>query len=270
MKEMIIINLLSLFYILISNINLAQAKPFEIKIIPDSNDNATAAFVSLDELTNIDFLYFKFDLKDHNEFKQRKKDETYFKIKTELSLSERDFRHIFLDKILEEVKLTDLEDKNQIIWKYSSLLSKEKTGNEYNYYILINKLGRKIKGNTLIIRIPVLKSKGQITIENLYTLPEEILEKKNKIDNINIWPKNKFNNNSINEEINNKKNENNKSWLYDNNRKIHKGNVIHRRYAIQIFLLGMILGIIWICLFILFCWTNCRKNEQFQKIRDIE
>lgn len=270
MKEMININLLSLFYTLISIIIITQTTSFEIIIIPDASHNATAAFASLDELKNIDFLFFKFDLKYHNQVNQNKKDEVYFKITTELSLSGRDFRHIFLDKILEEVNSTDLDDNNHIVWKYGSLLSKEKTGNDYNYYIHIKKFGVKIKGNTLIIRIPILKNEGQITIENLFSLPEEILEKENKIENINIWPKNNSNKNSINQVMNSNGIDENQSRFHDYNRKGYKDDIIHHRNPIYRVLLGIILGIIWICIFILYLWTNWRKNNQFETIRNFD
>ena len=57
-----------------------------------------------------------------------------------------------------------------ISWKNSFLIDTKINGNKYNYYIQVNKFGGKNKLNTLVMRIPILKDDGFITIANLNAL----------------------------------------------------------------------------------------------------
>ena len=281
--------LLNLSLILIS-INIIS--PSEIKIIPDANLNATSAFASLQDIEKPDFLYFTFDFNYHNNIPNKEKDEAYFKITTELFLTYRDFQFTFLEKKQEEVILEDLVPQEKyIFWKYAYLISNEKDNNEYNYYLQINRRVDKNTKNTLVLKIPVDKKEGQITVENLFSLPEEVLEKKNTFKNVNNWPKYNINENKddkyhhrteYNEYKNNIYNKPEKTLHnyngynnYDNN--YHQKNKIfyppknHRyhwyygyyRIFYSLFLyLGIILFNIWVAIFILYCIVNRRKKPQ--------
>ena len=181
--------LLVLFILLISIYN---ASPSEIKIIPDANLNATAAFVLLEDLEKLGFLYFSFDFNYHNQVPQKIKDVAFFKITTELKLSHLDLRYIFLEKKQEDINSTDIAlvlHKSKYAWKSALLFSKEKVDNEYNYYIQINRIEENKDKNTLILSIPVFKKEGQLTVENLFSFPEEVEKKINEIKNLNVGPK---------------------------------------------------------------------------------
>ena len=64
MKEMFNINFIIFFLYLFISFSITKQSPsFEINIIPDANQNAPAAFVSLDDLEKTEkkiYLYFKF------------------------------------------------------------------------------------------------------------------------------------------------------------------------------------------------------------------
>lgn len=228
-----------------------QSSNFDIKIIPDANLNATAAFASLED-SNDEFLYFSYDFNYHNQVSERDKDVSFFKITTGLNFSLKDINYLLVDKRQEEINSTYFDSNNKIFWKPCYLISTEKIFNEYNYYIQINKLGE--NKNTLILRIPILKKVGDITIENVYsnTLPEEILDKANKYKNINNWP------------IKKDKNEMN---IYKDD-KIHAPHNIenhhyyHKELCIIFVFFGIILGLIWMKVLIFYCIFNKRiKNN---------
>ena len=169
--------LLFTFFLFISIKKRVQSSSIVIKIIPDAYLNATAAFASFDDYKDSDYLYFSYDFNYHNLVNPKELDQAYFKITSEQLFFNREFKYIILDKKQEEVTPADLFPKNNIVWKpcFSITL---KVGNEYNYYINIHRiLAENNKKNTLIFKIPV-KEKGQIEIENLFTFPEEIREKK--------------------------------------------------------------------------------------------
>ena len=266
--------LLSLLFTLTNN----QLTDFQIKMIPDAYMNATASFVSLDIVEKTDFLYFSYDFDYHNQVNQEQKDIAYFKISTELILSSWDIKFAFLNKSQEEVNSTDLNDLKYKSWKNIFLFEKEKTVNEYNYYIQINKYGRK---NTLILRIPFLKNEGQITIENLYSLPDDILNKFTKINNMNYngWPQNNehshWNENHKHHEKDRMKGRPYNDYDYTSypNTLYHHQNGLgykhyshHRNICWVCFhacsvLLGYIFFHIWIIIFILYCIINRKKNN---------
>ena len=282
--------LLNLSLILIS-INIIS--PSEIKIIPDANLNATSAFASLQDIEKPDFLYFTFDFNYHNNIPNKEKDEAYFKITTELFLTYRDFKYTFLEKKQEEVISEDLDPQEKyIFWKYAYLISNEQDNNEYNYYLQINRRVDKNTKNTLVLKIPVDKKEGQITVENLFSLPEEVLEKKNKFKNVNNLPKYNINENADdkyhhhrneydeykNNKIYNKPEKNppiyNGYNHYDNyhhtkkvfyppkNHRYHWYYGYYRILYSLFFILGIILFNIWIAIFILYCIVNRRKKPQ--------
>ena len=277
-------DLLFLFILLISIYNVS---PFEIKIIPDANHNATAAFVLLEDLEKLGFLYFSFDFNYHNQVPQKIKDVAFFKITTELELFDLDFQYIFSEKNLEDINsanlLLDLR-KNNNFWKYSLLFSKEKVNNEYNYYIQINRFVE-TKAKTLILRIPVAKKEGQLTIENLMSFPKEVEKKVNEIKNHHFRPKIEHNLGKNNMDIleDDKRYHYNKYhdnyYKYHSIRPNHNGQYYthihflkphkHYRYGkniriirIVLFTLGSILSQIWIVIFVLYCLVNRKKKEQ--------
>lgn len=278
MKNLINYNILLLSFLLFALTN-NQLTTFQIKMIPDAYMNATASFVSLDSVEKTSFLYFTYDFDYHNQVNPDQKDIAYFKISTELILSSWDIKFTFLNKSQEEVNSTDLNDLKNKYWKNIFLFEKEKTLNEYNYYIQINKFGKR---KTLIFRIPVLKNEGQITIENLYSLPDDILNKFTKINNMNYngWPQNTehshwnennkhyYEKNKMN--LNHYKGHNYNSYpytLYHSKKGLGYKHYSHHRNIFWVcfqacsIILGYVFFQIWIIIFILYCIVNIKKNN---------
>ena len=159
------------FLLLISINNTIQS---DIHYIADASMNATAAFVMLEGLEKNDYVYFSFDLAYHNEHFPKQNDVVYFEISTEMKLSFSDFNHAFLNK--EWTGLAKEDFGESITWKNSFLIATKKNGNDYYYYIQVNKFGGKNKLNTLVLRIPVLSNEGFLAISNIKELPENILD----------------------------------------------------------------------------------------------
>lgn len=255
-----------LLFLLLLLISIKAISPFDIKIIPDAYHNATPALVLLDSLpNNTDFLYFSFDFNYHNQNPQKLKNEAYFKIETPLLLSLSDIRYIFLDKKQEELNSTDLDFPilNRI-WKFAYLIGKEKNlYNEYNYYVQIHKFEE--EKNTLILKLPATKKEGQISIENIISLPEEILEKKNKFKNFNNWPKNNPHFHNSNENHNNGIYKDNQieeiNPPYKGHHRYHYHYHYHHHWMIFQGILGIILLNVWFIIFILYCFVNKRKKS---------
>ena len=273
MKEMPSINiLLSILYLFIS-FNISKESPSsEIKIIPDAYQNATAAFVLLDDLeeeTKDFYLYFKFDFDYHSQITQNRKNKAFFKLTTEFELSPFQIQGIFLDKALEEVKLADIYNNGH--WKQIPYTFREQIYNEYNYYFIIyNKHHEYEEDNnrkTLIFRILINKKQGQLTLENLLTLPEIVLESL----------KNKKNNNLREQNYHHwqqdpNKNYNNYNYNYDyyhNNYYDRKHEALHKyyyrnRYYFDIIncciFLGFLLGNIWFVILVLYFLVNRKKK----------
>jgi hypothetical protein len=296
MKNQIKLNIYLFFLLLL--ISIKNSDQAEIKMIPDAYMNATAAFVALDSLEKSPFLYFSFDYGYHNQMNKEQIDIAYFKITTELLLLERDINYEFFMKKQEDITTKDLYNSrnigNTIFWRKIDYYYKETNGNEYDYYIKIKKYGIK---NTLIIRIPFLKNQGQIMIENIYSIPDDILNKftnKGKI-NISLDWKNQNNGHKNDRKtllpipphpyIGHYNNNNWNDWNFNNNKNINNNNVIitkypnnyhpfnyyfnyHRyhkhhyiRFNAGFVCLGVILGQIWLIIFILYCIVNRKKQN---------
>ena len=160
-KNIILFSLL----LLISIIYTSQS---DIHYIADASMNATATIAFLEKEGNNEYLYFSFDLNYHNEHFPKQQDVAYFEISTEMKLSYTDLKHTFLNKDWTELTMEDINEN--ISWKNSFLIDTKINGNKYNYYIQVNKFGGKNKLNTLVMRIPILKDDGFITIANLNAL----------------------------------------------------------------------------------------------------
>lgn len=169
MKSLIINNILfSCLFLIIINFS-SQSQNFDIHFIPDASLNATAAFVFLENTENEEFLYFSFDLNFYNEKFNNKTNTVYFEVSTKMDLSNSDFQHTFLDKEWYDITSEDIVENN-ISWRNSFLIAKK-----YNkYYVEINKFGAKNKIKTIILRIPLYKKEGYITIANLNAFPYDI------------------------------------------------------------------------------------------------
>ena len=274
MKEMYSINiLLSILYLFIS-FNISKESPSsEIKIIPDANQNATAAFVLLDDLEEESkdfYLYFKFDFDYHSQMTQNRKNKAFFKLTTEFALSPFQIQSIFLDKSLEEVNLSDIHNNGH--WKENPYVFREQIDNEYNYYIIIhNKRDEYEVDNyrkTLIIRILINKKQGQLTLENLFTLPETVLESLKNKKNYNLrnpnYPHWQDPNNNY---YNNYKYNNNYNYYHNSYYKrkyygLHK--YYRRRYYYGVInyciVFGTLLGQIWLVILVLYCLVNRKKK----------
>lgn len=259
MKGIINTNKLHLiFFLLFLLINYINSESLTIKLIPDANLNATAAFADLESFEKDNYLFFSFDFNYHNQVPHKEKDIAYFKITSELFFTYSDFKFYFLDKKQEEVTYSDIDLQNYNLWKHCYLISREKENNEYDYYIQIQRYGEKDKKNTVIIGIPIYKKKGQITVENLYSLPENVLEKKNKFSNFNNWPKNHEYHSNLN---------NNNNYKYDYNYRDYHYRY-HRHYEYRLFgnsglcFIGILLLQLWIVIFVIYCLVNRRKKSQ--------
>ena len=77
-------NINILLYVICLLISINEIASSEVKIIPDANLNATAAYVLIDSLeSKTNFLYFSFDFDYHNKIEQKIKNEAYFKVTTD-------------------------------------------------------------------------------------------------------------------------------------------------------------------------------------------
>jgi hypothetical protein len=276
MKEMPSINILLSILFLFISFNISKESPSsEIKIIPDANQNATAAFVLLDDLeeeTKDFYLYFKFDFEYHSQTTQNRKNKAFFKLTTEFALSPFQIQSIFLDKTLEEVNLADINNNGH--WKENHIVFREQIDNEYNYYFIINNKHHEYEENnnrkTLILRILINKKQGQLTLENLFTLPEIVLESLNNKKNNNLRAPNypHFQDPNNNQYNNYKYNHNYNYDYYHNNyydRTYYGHHKYYRsRYYYSVFncciIIGFLLGQIWFVILILYCLVNRKKK----------
>ena len=260
------------YFLFITIKRTVQSPSIVIKIIPDAYLNATAAFASFEDNQDSDYLYFSYDFIYHNKVNPKELDKVYFKLTTDYLFSNRDLRYIILDKKQEEVTSEDLDPKNNILWKQCFLLNTLKTNNEYNYYINVHRISaEKNAKNTIIFRFPVVKNnKGQIEIENLYSFPEEILEKKNLNQNFNSWPK--INDKDMNMNMNRdyyknpepiEPNHINKNYNHHHyhQKRLFKYLLHHRHCSYFSFILGTIFTQIWMVLFVLYFIVNRRKKS---------
>ena len=248
---------LAIFLLILLN-NFTISESIAIISIPDANLNATSALAFLNNFEKENYLYFSFDFNYHNQVPQKEKNTAYFKLTSELFFSYSDFKIYFLDKKQEEVTSSDIDTKNYMIWEPCYLISKEKVNNEYDYYIQIKRFDLRNRKNTVILRVPIYKKEGQITVENLYSLPENILEKKNKFNNFNSWPKK--------DQYHSDRNNNNQNMYSDyyknhyRHYKHHHGDRIFGNALLCI--LGMALLEIWTVILVLYCMINRRKRKQ--------
>ena len=146
-------NIILFSLLLLISINYTSQS--DIHYIADASMNATATIAFLEKEGN-------------NEHFPKQQNVAYFEISTEMKLLYTDFKHTFLNKEWTELTMEDMDEN--ISWKNSFLIDTKINGNKYNYYIQVNKFGGKNKLNTLVMRIPILKDDGFITIANLNAL----------------------------------------------------------------------------------------------------
>ena len=152
----------------------------EIHNIISGTLNGTAAFVSLESIDSSQkYLYFTFDFKFHSSAVPKNSNIAYFDINADFKLighHKEKMKFGFSEKNCYDIKTE--EDFNDIKWKTMKPMIKEKTENDWNYYIKIKR--RKEIKNTLILRIPVNDRKeGYITIGNILELPQREEKEKN-------------------------------------------------------------------------------------------
>ena len=286
------------FFLLISINKTTQSESIELNMIADANLNATASFASFEKQF---YLYFLYDinpfLKDNN-FRTS----AIFKLTSKQRFYTYDISYSFLNKKIDTINSTDLTGNRVFInWIYlADVIANRTLAKEYDHYININinKLFLKQNNfNTLAIRFKVLNKKGDLTIENLFSLPEDIKNAINNKENKYIYNKNlmdslnkdnynknyhknnynniNYNNNNINHNYHNDYYNNNN---YGNNKYYGNGHYyyhfhIHhnKRYHfhnIGFTYAGIIFAQIWSIIFILYCIVNRRKvnNNRFAVI----
>jgi hypothetical protein len=271
-------------------------------MIADANLNATASFASFEKQF---YLYFLYDinpfLKDNN-FRTS----AIFKLTSKQRFYTYDISYSFLNKKIDTINSTDLTGNRVFInWIYlTDVIANRTLAKEYDHYININinKLFLKQNNfNTLVIRFKVLNKKGDLTIENLLSLPEDIkkainnkknnyiynknlMDSLNKDNNNNNYHKNNYNN--INQNYQNGINYNNNKDYFNNNlnyndgkNKYYSNSYYHYHYHthhnkhfhfhnIGLIYTGIIFAQIWTIIFILYCIVNRRKvnNNRFAVI----
>lgn len=279
------------FFLLISINKTTQSENIELKMIADANLNATASFASFE---NQSYLYFLYDinplLKDNN-FRTS----ADFKLTSKQRFNTYDINYSFLNKKIDTINSTDIiGNKVYIYWRYLiDVISNRTITYEYDHYFNINRLLLKQSNyNTLVIRVKVLNKKGDLTIENLLSLPEDIKEAINNKLNSNIYNKNlrdilnkkNYNNiyhknNNYNKYYNNyHKDYYNNNFNYNYGNKKYYGNehyhfhFHHKKrnhfHNIGFSFAGIIFAQIWCIIFILYCIVNRRKvnNNRFAVI----
>ena len=272
-KQSLIIFYISIFA-LFSKIS-SQKSTFIIKEILSYKMNATAAYLSLTDLNIKKYAYFSFDFSNCNI--------AYFKITTESSLSHSNIQLFFSNKDADEINQYDLE-KNYAQWFFirGYDFKKEKTEQGFDSYLKIEKYVKTFK--TLIIRVDVDKLNGDITVENLESLPEDntlnkynYKEKENNLHhqhdkynnnyyNNNNYHHNNNHNNYHNHEIkkNNQRDYNNeihnKYYHYHQSWRSHSHDSVYETNTPRI-IYGLIISQIWILVLILYCLVNRRKRN---------
>jgi hypothetical protein len=253
--------LLFIFFFLISINKINGSSSINIYFIPDANHNATAPMVFLNNIKESKYIFFCFDFNYHNQVNQNEdKDIAFFKLITQKNVYDN-IQYTFLAKKVEKVTTTDLEPNKYYDWKLANFKLEKQNDNENYCLIEIKRIGGDIKGSTLIIRIPILKYKGEITIENINSFSDN--KKKNVINNL---PNNSERN------YNSYRNERNYYHHYLNNhhhgyyefqygKHYYNKKKYYRRF-IEGSIFGSILGMVWIFVFILYCLINRRKNAQ--------
>ena len=281
------------FFLLISINKTTQSENIELNIIADASLNATASFASFEQNN---YLYFLYDMnpffKDNN-FRTS----AVFRLTSKERFYRNDINYSFLSKKIDEIKSTDIIGNGAYIyWRYlyENVIAQKTLDNEYDHYININRTQLKQNNfNTLVLRIKVSFKKGDLTIENLFSLPKDIknLLYNNTINNIfnqnlrdslnkdnynnNNYHKNNYNNINHNYHndyyYNNNKNYGNNKYYGNSNYYYHFHTHHNKRYHfhnIGFTYAGIIFAQIWSIIFILYCIVNRRKvnNNRFAVI----
>ena len=269
--------------LLILLIIIVTSSCYAIKYIPDATFNATAAFADLDGTQKNDFLFFSFDFDYHSEVKSNEKYLAFFKINTDFKLL-ASIKYTFINKEIDKINQTDIDiaDK-QRLWKMSLPVNVKSIGNENEYYVKITKFGPQNSKHTAILGIPVYKNKGQITIENVLILPEDIINKMNipTVPNFSIIDDikkdlNKYLNDALNNNGQNTNNyKNNHNNYHSNHHYFDSKKIKYDKYEnpfpinpsdVLLFLFGLLLFSIWIFVMILYFLVNRRKQTQLVQI----
>jgi hypothetical protein len=292
------------FFLLISIKKTTQSENIELNMIADASLNATASFASFEHQN---YLYFLYDMnpffKDNN-FRTS----AVFKLTSKERFYRNDINYSFLSKKIDEIKSTDIIGNGAYIyWRYlyENVIAQKTLDNEYDHYININRTQLKQNNfNTLVLRIKVSFKKGDLTIENLFSLPKDIKNSlynktNNNIFNQNLrdslnkdnynnnnYHKNNYNNINHNYQNDYYNNNNNYKDYYNNNNynnynygknkyygKTHYHyHTYHRKHFhlhnIGLSYAGIIFAQIWSIIFILYCIVNRRKvnNNRFAVI----
>ena len=260
-KQSLIIFYISIF-VLFSKIS-SQESTFIIKEIFSYKMNATAAYLSLSDLNIKKYAYFSFDFSNCNI--------AYFKITTESSLSHSNIQLLFSNKDTDKINQYDLEN-NYAQWFFirGYNFKKEKTEQGFDSYLKIEKYTKTFK--TLIIKVDVDKLNGDITAENLESLPEDnslnknnYKEKENKLNHPhdkynNDYQYNNNHNNYHNHEIKNNNQRDYKYYHYHQNWRSHSHDSVYQTNTPRI-IYGLIISQIWMLVLILYCLVNRRKRN---------
>jgi hypothetical protein len=197
------------FFLLISINKTTQSESTELNMIADASLNATATFASFDHNY---YLYFLYDMNPFfadNNFRTG----AIFKLTSKKRFYSYDISYFPSSKKIDTINSTDIiGNKVYINWRYLvDLFAQRTTSNEYDHYLKIKSSSLQINSlNTLVIRINVLNKRGDLTIENLLSLSEDIekalynktnnyISYKNLRDSLN---KNNYNNNHNKNNIN--------------------------------------------------------------------
>lgn len=252
-----------LFLFIISLTKADDSSP-SIKYVVDASLNGTATFVQLEDIKD-DYVYFTFDL----DYRYKKasfmeQNKVYFHITTSYDLSKANkfkfSRAMNIGFGLTNKKWEDIKkqkDISSIFWMNSIIIDSQKGNNgDYEYYIQINFI---YKTNTLILRVPKInQEKGDITIENIINLPEN-LKKNSEIKN-NYYHNNYHHNNHLRNTNHHNSHHNNNNHHHNKHNNNHNYNDHYIKPKGVFALVGAILGQVWIVILILYCLVNRRKK----------
>ena len=249
--------ILSLFLV-IQILSIIKSDRYDSLIKQIYNYNTTAAIISLDNLKSTNYVYFTFDLSDFLEnIKDEKENYIYFKIFTESSFYYYQIKYMFLNKKADKVSYNDVVSNNGNYFFWNQLNSnnfiREQAYKGYDNYI---KIKINDKQRTLVIRINIWNLKGEILAENVEALPNNlnIIIKKSDDYYRNhthiINNEHRYYNNNIHDRYYHY----HKEWRYHSHDRIYQ---LQPLYLVS----GIILGNIWILLFILYCMVNRRKRD---------
>ena len=159
-----------LFLIIISLVGyVTPSTDAELTLIQDGYYSPAPATIFLQDLPFDHFAYFSFDFDLHNRVNKSQKNIAYFKITADKELAISQIQYAVINLPINYLEISHVNPGTGLNWRNCFLINKQKVYMNYEYTIQINKFG---VGSSIAIRIPYVRSEGQLMVENLYKKPK--------------------------------------------------------------------------------------------------